>query len=170
MAVGLSWFYIPNDDSYLTFGAAVHHLNEPNQSFLEDKSDVLYRKYVFHGGLQFKLAGNVLLLPSFLYLNQGPHNEVNFGSFLKFRLTDYASSSEIAFYWGAWWRVADAVVATARVDIKDIFISFGYDINLSKLSVASNGRGGPELSLVYILNRKRASRPVQSNAILCPKF
>ena len=54
------------------------------------------------------------------------------------------------------------------VNYQDIRLTLSYDVNLSKLSAISRGRGGIELSLVYIYQRPRTFEP--SYYRKCPEF
>jgi len=45
---------------------------------------------------------------------------------------------------------SDAFVVLSQVEFKNVRLGFAYDINLSKLSVATQNRGGFEISLSYI--------------------
>jgi len=70
---------------------------------------------------------------------------------------------------GLGYRFVDALQLVAGMDIRDQWrFTFGYDINLSSLSPASNGIGGFELSVVYI--GKIYKRPDPEPILFCPRF
>jgi len=62
----------------------------------------------------------------------------------------------------------DAMQILMGVDIRDIRIMLGYDINISRLAGASGGAGGFELSAQYI--GKIYKRPNPDPIIFCPRF
>jgi len=129
-------------------GAAFTHLNQPNQSFRNDLDEKLHMKFTFHGGGQFPINDQFFIQPRYMFLKQGPHMELNAGSMFKFKKSR-VPSDKTAFYVGGWYRLKDAVILSARMDIGSFNVGVSYDINVSKLTRATNARGGPELSLTY---------------------
>ena len=171
LSTGITWYFLPSDEIYVYLGGALFHFNEPNQSFLQDESDVLESRYSLHGGLQFPLTDNMNLLPSFIYNTQGPHEEFVLGTYFKYKLSHVTVTKETAFYTGIWYRNRDAVVLSIRLDHNNAFVGMSYDINTSSLSAASYGRGGLELNFIYILHKKfNASRIMKNRSYQCPKF
>jgi len=76
---------------------------------------------------------------------------------------------QIVLRTGMGYRFADALQLIVGMDFKDnIKVTLGYDINLSKLSAASNGIGGFELSAVYI--GKIYKKPDPEPILFCPRF
>jgi hypothetical protein len=65
-------------------------------------------------------------------------------------------------------RYKDALIPVVKLDYYPFSLAFSYDINISKLSVASAGRGGIEVSLSYItyVNKDNSTR----DKVKCPKF
>ena len=100
------------------------------------------------------------VMPTFMFLWQGPSQQYNFGSLVKIKLGN--SISTTFFYAGAQFRAPlDAVILQARMDYKGFSVGFSYDINVSRLNTVSNSRGGFELSLSYtgLLDRNRERTP-----------
>jgi hypothetical protein len=54
------------------------------------------------------------------------------------------------------------------MDMNSVSVALSYDVNVSQLKTASQGRGGVELSIAYIgfLDRNNSSR----DKVLCPRF
>lgn len=148
VGAGMLWSLTANKNTNFYAGLAVTHVNQPNLSFLDDRTEKLYMKATIHGGAYFKVTRMVHLLPSFMYLNQGPHNQLNFGSLVKFR-TSSIPTNNTAFYVGGYYRLKDALILAARFDIAGFNIGFSYDLNVSKLTKATKLNGGPEISLIY---------------------
>ncbi len=148
VGAGILWNYVKNDRLNFYAGGSASHLSQPNLSFFSTRDEKLYIKFTVHGGGYIGLSEQVFLLPSFLYLNQGPHNQLNFGTLIKIKKSALPSE-KISFYIGGWYRLLDALILNARVDIGRINIGFSYDINLSGLTEASRANGGPELSFIY---------------------
>lgn len=183
--LGGAWFYTFDRDKSIHVGISFAHLNKPNVSFFEGKEEaindpslLLYRRILVHGGAELKVGKRSFIKPSFIFTGQGPHREFTLGSFFKY--TSFKSrpnSPGASIHLGGWlrWHAArqefgtDAVVAAVRMDYKKTFITFSFDINISSLSQVSYGRGGPELSLIKILDFER-QRSRSSKRVKCPDF
>jgi len=186
VSAGLAWYYNFNKHSTVYLGGAYFHINNPNTSFFNRTEseesqeyygyDKLYRKIVLHGGGNIRLGKYVTALPSFIFMDQGPHQEINMGSFVKFLKSSSMKETNSAFYIGAWFRYyaegdvggTDALIAAVRMDINQTYLTFSFDFNLSSLTVASNGAGGPEISIVQILSVPKDKR--KNSRVKCPAF
>lgn len=159
VGAGMLWSLTQRNSNNYYLGFAVSHLNQPNISFFNERDEQLYIKATLHGGAFFKLSKQLGLLPSFMFLNQGPHNQFNIGSLVKIRKS-ILPSDKTAFYVGGWYRLKDALILSARVDWKGLNVGFSYDLNVSKLTPATKLNGGPEISLIYngcLPNKKNQS-------------
>ena len=158
---GLFWNYIEDDYIKINAGISGSHLNAPRQSFYEN-ADRTFPKILIHGGAEIPWENtNTTILPAFMIIKQGPFQEINAGGMIKYILgtdskyTGLRTSS--AFYIGSFFRYGDAIAMVTRFDFKNsLSIGFSYDINVSRLRLASSGRGGMEISLVYrgVFDRK----------------
>ncbi|MEL6863789.1 MAG: PorP/SprF family type IX secretion system membrane protein [Bacteroidota bacterium] len=178
---GISWFYGFNHNHSIHIGLSAFHLNKPDVSILRDNSTdagvALYRRFVIHGGSDFRLGRKSFLKPSFMISNQGPHREFTVGTFWKYlTFKRYSNNPGAALYVGGWLRWhfeknfsgTDAIIAAVRLDLEDLFFTFSFDLNISTLSNVSYGRGGPELSIVKILHFNRSSK--RAHKVECPDF
>ena len=146
----------------LYIGIAATHLNQPSISWTSKglyndngSGDKLYLKTTIHGGGSFLLGDKVWIMPNFMILIQGPAQQYNFGSLVRLRLGN--NISQTFFYVGAQYRAPfDAVILQTRLDFKGFMVGVSYDINISKLTPASQTVGAPELAIMYqgCLNRK----------------
>lgn len=186
VSVGVAWTKRVGREHRLYGGGALFHLAEPDLAMVGQVSgyrETLARRGVVHGGGEFRLDDRFRLLPSFIYLEQSPHREITIGSFLRY---DYERGGKPrpedgALYLGTWFRWfyrpdinsgSDALVLAARWDKNRVSYGFSYDVNVSTLTRASRGFGGPELSILYTGERagsgdrsRRARHKVD-----CPKF
>ncbi len=62
----------------------------------------------------------------------------------------------------------DALVPYFGLEYSTFRLGISYDVNISALKTASNGRGGMEVSLIYINNKKEGGRT--PSFMRCPKF
>ncbi|MEW6469941.1 MAG: PorP/SprF family type IX secretion system membrane protein [Bacteroidota bacterium] len=134
-------------------GAAMFHVNQPDIGF--GTKDRLYAKYVAHGSGTFRLGktSNTSLIPGLHIAVQGPTTLVNTGMAVKYVLQDRSKYtgyySEMSVQFGGWYRMGDALIFSTRFDYGQFAAGFSYDMNLSGLTAASNGKGGFELLFQY---------------------
>lgn len=163
------------------FGASVHHINQPNQSFL-DQNSVLKRKYSFHSGYKFNLAnGGRLRSLSYQFQERSLSIAANYkkqGGFEQFDLGFQLYLQPLVFglwYRGIPWRATenditnvDAIIALVGVELnKNISISYGYDFTISTLANATGG--AHEISFTYQFGK--VSRRSKRDTILpCFKY
>ncbi|TVR77750.1 MAG: type IX secretion system membrane protein PorP/SprF [Chitinophagaceae bacterium] len=163
MGVGMVYSYTPKKDLNYFGGLSFSHLNQPNISFLDIIDESQYIKITVHGGGHIPLSDRLFLVPSFIYLNQGPSSQLNIGSLVRIK-RNQLPSDDFSFYVGGWYRWGDAAILSTRVDFGEFNIGLSYDLNVSKLAAATKGNGGPELSFIYtgcLSNRK-------NNVVFCP--
>jgi hypothetical protein len=69
---------------------------------------------------------------------------------------------------GVLYRWNDAVIPVVQLEVSKLTVSTSYDVNISKLVVASQYRGGLEVTITYkdLLNSRRRGK----GPIPCPKF
>jgi hypothetical protein len=117
-------------------------------------------------GFNYTISYSYSLYPRVMVDVQGPQKEINVGSFIGIRLDKEKEDEKYRLYFGSWYRVGDAYVAVVRMDMDNMSIGISYDVNVSRLYIASEGRGGPEFTITYngflphTLNKK----------VSCPRF
>lgn len=170
MAAGIAWFYVPQEKTSFYLGASIAHFNRPNLSFLEGGENPLDIKYIVHGGFEFPITSGLSLVPRFIFINQGAHNETNVGGLLKFRVNpDYGDDyGQTAFYLGSMTRIGDAQIFIVRFDYNQFGISGSYDFNTSDLDIASQSNGGFEIGLTY--RTWFYGTPTNRGPVGCPTF
>jgi len=101
------------------------------------------------------------------YQSQGPHSELVASLAAAFHI-DQRRGSNIAVWLGLGYRFfdkRDAVFPMVGMDYNNWRVGASYDINLSGFAEATAGRGGPELSLIYML-----THPKEDYCEMCPKY
>jgi type IX secretion system PorP/SprF family membrane protein len=172
MGAGLLWTYDNNAGGRnkasksalkINVGVSAFHMTQPDFSYL-GSGENLYTKYVGHASATIGISDSRFsILPGFMYYRQGPAQEVYAGSLFKIRLSrgeEYVEKVEgAAISFGAYYRLNDALSAQLLIDYAAFTFGMSYDINVSDLKVGSNGRGGLELSISYVMNNLfKASR------------
>ena len=159
---GLQWTYTKgemystaNNQFFMNAGVAAFHVNQPNVSFYSSEKDNLPIKIVMHGSLQFGIKNsNMSVLPSFIYTQQGSQKDIIAGAMIRYKLIEESRYTDFikgaAFSLGGLYRVGDAFIPCLQLEFANYAIGLSYDSNISKLSNATSGKGGLEISLKFI--------------------
>ena len=171
---GINYFINVKDRHSISAGLAASHIAQPNVSFGNNNEDVLYRKISANFSAKLTLQNDVFsIIPIMLFQKQGPHTEIDFGSYVRFLLNE---QNNTALYVGGQYRLSaydqnnfgsDAFILGLRGEYQNIDIGFSYDVTVSNLRNAKNFMGGPELYVIYTIPTDPKSRQKSMN---CPKF
>ena len=148
---GIGWLMRASDKFKLGAGISMQHINRPDDSFLGSKVKMFSR---LQADLKsdFAVAERFDLVPSVIFMNQGGFQELTGGTSVRYRMSELPGR-QYSFLVGAWWRKADAFIASAGGEYNNLSVGASYDFNTSDLNTASNGKGGYELSLIYIIRK-----------------
>jgi type IX secretion system PorP/SprF family membrane protein len=157
---GLYYFGKLNNQNSINFGVSVAHLLQPQNTLLNGNEN-LYQKYTIHGGGEFSKNGSkIAFSPNMIYFTQGPNSAFSVGTDFIYSLkesskyTGYYDKSTISL--GTYVRIGDAFYTTLFLNISKFSLGVSYDLNMSGLSVATNGRGGMEMLLRYRINLSKS--------------
>lgn len=154
LSLGIYYFNAVNDKVSIFAGASGMHLLAHNVAFSTIK-DRIYRRVNVHGGTQI-IVDRFGILPNFMYMLQGPNQVINVGSDFKVWLKEQSLYTgfidEVSAGLGLYYRVGDAVMASAKFNYAGFNLSASYDFNLSDFQVATNKVGGFEVLLGYRAN------------------
>jgi hypothetical protein len=161
--------YSGSTNGYNTFyaGASMYHINRPKESFQGGN-------YLLHPRTTFQAGGKVPMGPynylhfSGIYSLQNNAQSAVFGGAYGYNLNG-SDENPTNIYLGAWTRLGninDAVIPYLGLEFGSFLLGYTYDVNISSLKVASNYKGGNEISLIFI------KKPVDPNArkLNCPRF
>ncbi|WMJ73336.1 type IX secretion system membrane protein PorP/SprF [Cytophagaceae bacterium ABcell3] len=162
-------------------GISVHHMNRPNQTFINGESR-LPAKFSVFGGYKFMLTPDwkrryvnpdeeVSISPTFMYKSQGKSDQLDIGVYARYN----------TFITGLWYRGIpvkvyspdrtnyEAIVVLVGYIYNNLQVGYSYDFTTSKLSMAT--WGSHELTLSYRIakSKKKKQRPIQKRPA-CPKF
>ncbi len=159
-------------------GLSLNHINQPNESFLNQYSN-LPIKGSFHGGANIPLesggdgrkSDKATLTIAFQYRFQKEFDQGDIGLYYK----------KTNIFFGAWYRGIpifksykpgysnhDAVALMAGFIYKELIIGYSFDITVSKLTMASGG--SHEISLNYQFYNPKKAKHHRTKIIPCPKF
>ncbi len=116
--------------------------------------------------VQFPVAPKLDVLPSIMYQRQGKYQETVVGAFGKYYLQP-VNGLTTAVSLGAFYRMKDAFFAVASMEYRSFTVGLSYDVNTSKLTEATNNRGGFELSVIYIFKKEV---PFIAKKRVCPIY
>jgi type IX secretion system PorP/SprF family membrane protein len=166
-------------------GVAAHHLNRPNQSIIDERSQ-LPIKYSVHGGFKFKMRPGVQgsgvymrntersISPAIQYRHQGQFDQLDLGVY--FTLEPIVVGT---WYRGVPFKAVNGFVNNesivlllgfAKLGAKDaINIGYSFDYTISKLGIGSGG--AHEFSLVYTWPMRNPRKPPADKLVIpCPDF
>ncbi|OFX17220.1 MAG: hypothetical protein A2033_00940 [Bacteroidetes bacterium GWA2_31_9] len=154
-----------NDSLMVQGGFAYYHLNKPRQSYYLDNLTKLDALMMIYVTAEIGLNKTIGILPGLYIMGQGKYREYNFGGLVKFTTKSINVKS---VYFGGFYRVKDAGIFKFAFDYQNLRFGISYDINVSSLKVASGGRGGLELSLIYNFCKPKPIRFPDSK--ICPVY
>lgn len=150
------------------FGAAIHHLTQPNISFYSDVSSHLNIKFTVHAGAYIDLekptgennTENMSFSPNIMYLQQGNFHQLNLGVYL----------NTYPFVTGLWFRHnfenPDAIIALIGFQNEKFNAGYSYDFTISRLT--NNSGGAHEISFAWQLPCSK--KIFHLKAIKSPRF
>ncbi|MCW5921815.1 MAG: PorP/SprF family type IX secretion system membrane protein [Saprospiraceae bacterium] len=145
LSAGLNWHYEPAQSrTRLDIGAGAFHLNAPKVNFRDDTDQRLPMRLalMFNGALQ---TGEFTDVVAFGATQQmGKAREILAGAGVR-----RAVSEDVAVQFTLGTRVGDAIIPAFQVDWLNWTAGLSYDLNISDFDVATRGRGGIEIAVVY---------------------
>lgn len=151
-SLGLSFnsaFGKDHENTYF-FGAAMHHLNRPKNSFYKNPGVELAAKYVFSAGVKLTLnEANYFTIQADHSRQAGSVESIG-GVLYSYKLGADPENSDFIFHLGGFLRWRDAFIPVIKLDMQALSVSLSYDVNVSELKTASQSRGGVELSISWI--------------------
>lgn len=138
-------------------GVAYFHLNTPTQAFYDNSAANLGQKLNVHGQMDYPIGLKKSIVTHLVYSTQRGKTKTNIGGYYKTKVYDQKQMKN-SYYFGGGARVtgnheqfiqADAVFLAYKMSVGDFLWGIAYDINISKLTPASQTFGAFEISLMY---------------------
>jgi type IX secretion system PorP/SprF family membrane protein len=149
MGIGLQGRNVVSQSLKLTYGLSILHLNQPKETFY-DQSNVLGIRYLVHVVAEYKINDKLDLQGSAYFTFQKETYETLFGALLSTELQSNSKKNSQKLLVGVFYRWNDALAPMVGYEYHRTRILMNFDVNLSKLSQASKGNGGFELSIVHV--------------------
>jgi type IX secretion system PorP/SprF family membrane protein len=151
-AAGIS-YTLMTSAMVLNLGGALFHLSEPDVSLVEGEINLLPRRAVLHGNIEFPVNQDISIIGRMVYQHQSNFNMTNMGGFIKFNLSagrqPVFRTNDSFIYGGLMYRWDDAAVAIMKFQFGQVAIGASYDFTTSEFTAASRAQGGFELVLNY---------------------
>lgn len=141
-------------DKGFQVGFSAFHVNNPRYSYYNSSIQTLPIRYsAFINGNIDIVSTQGVLQPAIYYQRQRKANELLYGVTYKQIIVkpswETTNIKEIAFSLGLFSRFKDAIVIRTGVNYGALTAGFAYDINVSRLSLVSNFKGGFETYIKY---------------------
>lgn len=153
---GLLWYSLFPSGAYIAAGGAMHHINQPGITLLADAQETLYRRVTIHASAQIPLGRDLDVQPGLQAIVQGPSSALTGGANLRIGQSAFR---DFSLRTGAFMRMSnrleqrqgpESVIITGALEWERVIIGLSYDITVSPLAQANNGRGAFEIALQYI--------------------
>lgn len=152
LGAGLTYSKDLGESTSFYIGASLFHLNKPKVAFYTNNanSTTLKNKLSINAGLTTPTSDYNRLLFYADYFIQSGNKQFLGGLLYGFDLLQhYESEDKISIYTGAFYRWGDALIPVVKLNYYKLALGISYDINVSKLTTASQARGGFEVSASY---------------------
>jgi type IX secretion system PorP/SprF family membrane protein len=147
-----------------TVGYAINHINKPNISFNNTAGAILRTKH--SESLQLKYSFNQVSSLMFEYYgNQQQKFRENLVGLSYYHTIDPKTNT--VFNVGILTRIKDALITTVGLEHNNMRLQVSYDYNYSQFKRATNGRGGFEISFIYIWAKPKVFVP---KSRVCPIY
>ncbi len=165
MSVGAYLTYYIKEIYPIHLGVAFNHLNKSKQGFMQVKENILKGKFNAYISSDIPLSRYWELRPMVFSYLQGRSVELVGGALLTKKINDVNFKY---FNFGLFNRNYDAIIFRVGINYQSFDIGFSYDLNYSKLRVASHGAGAFEISLRSLLYNPTRYEPYRNQQ--CPVF
>lgn len=140
-------------------GLAMHHLNRPLLSFVDEHPNYLEQKNTLHGGVKMNKhnSHHSYYSPNFIIQQQGENITFSIGNYFKRK----------SLTAGMWYRIDQAVIFSLGVEFNDLQIGYSSDFSVSNM--ISPGMSH-EISIAVFINRNSNPRTKREELVFCPTF
>jgi len=159
LGVGVNYHYFgENRLGYKTnvhMGGGVHHLNRPDQNFLDQAPIKLPMRFNIYVDGIVEISGKSNFIIGTASQMQNGYVELLTRLGYGYKLPPVGGEG-LTLSAGTAYRfsgTSDAIIPFMLAEYGPWTFGFSYDINISEFTVATGGNGGPELSLVYVMKR-----------------
>ncbi|MCB0807388.1 MAG: PorP/SprF family type IX secretion system membrane protein [Bacteroidales bacterium] len=139
--LGVSVHHLVNENWMYEIGGSISHINTPKESFYGTSNNRVGRKYIAHATVQYILSSRFLIKPELYFVAHEGVQETILGANTVFNVI------ELKLHGGLWHRLGRDIMPVVGLEYNRFTVLFSYDINVSNQRVATNYKGGFEVSL-----------------------
>ncbi|OQP62645.1 hypothetical protein A3860_26910 [Niastella vici] len=165
-SVGVSFKTSLNDNINMYVGGGLFHISAPQIAFTQEYDVRLNRKWGVNGGLSAWINKMDKIVFYADYFLQGGNRMIQGGGLYTHCFDEDGEEGALTVAVGGALRWKDAFIPLIKIATHQLGIGLSYDVNISKLTTASQFRGGFELSLSYTGLWKRLAESLEK--VECP--
>ena len=148
-SVGMNFSNETEGGTKYYIGASYFHFNQPKVAFDKTYDIKLNKKVMINGGLSVPVSDYNKMILYADYFMQGGNRQFQGGFMYRFDLLKDDDEDGMFFNLGSFVRWNDAIIPVVKLEAHKLGLGFTYDVNMSKLKVASQSRGGFEVTISY---------------------
>lgn len=157
------------DNFNMQAGFAFFHVTRPSRQIEFGDLDKLYSRWAFHAESFIGLFNSKWgVKPKMFVYMQGPAREITLAVMGRYMLKEESKYTgffkEMAVSMGGYMRIGDAIAPSVEFEMSGLAVGFAYDMNISGLSAATGGSGGPEIYVKYVAASFGYGKGTKSNA------
>ena len=150
LATGLCFSTTFNEETRFYIAAGYSHFTKPViRSVTGNVENFLFPKLTFNVGINGPVSDRARMIAFADYFSQNGSRQLLGGFLYGIDVEKYYDEQPFTFYMGSFMRWGDALIPVIKMDFSHITLGISYDVNISKLKVVSNSRGGLELTASY---------------------
>lgn len=150
LTTGLCFSTVFANQTRFYVAAGLAHFTKPTiHSVTTTTASFLSPKLTFNIGSNAPVGDRGHLIAFADYYSQNNIHQLLGGVMYGMNLTADDNEDPSVFYIGSFIRWGDAVIPVVKMEFNHMTLGVSYDVNVSKLNVASNWRGGLELTASY---------------------
>ena len=147
---GLSFSSSFKNKTNFYMAVGMTHITNPTiKSVTGDVSGFLSPKISLNAGINAPSGERGHIMAFTDWFSQNGNRQILSGILYGIDIIEYDNGEPDIFYIGSFLRWGDALIPVIKLGFNHISVGVSYDVNISKLNVVSNWRGGLELSLSY---------------------
>lgn len=167
LGAGLNFSAQITEACKFTAGFSMLHINRPMDNFYADAERLGFR-YQPTAGFEYHVSQKVTISVDGYFGYEKAAEEGLISAMLEYGIINRKiSEPDNSVYFGACYRIGDAVAPLAGYQVKKTRLLLSYDITVSQLLNPAKANGGPEISIVHVGS---FTREFNGKKVYCPRF
>ncbi len=169
-APGINFAWFPTESIYAKLGVGVDNINRPTETFYSKGKNTLDYRPMANLDVILKTGPVLIVNPSMYYTQQSGAQELVAGAQFRTVLTNTNQLNPLItqLILGAYYRLNDAAIGVAGIQVGGLQFTMSYDFTLSGLAPYNASYGALEFSLLYTgkYDKNKGVKKTYS----CPRF